>query len=354
MPYNPDMTHITLVLPFGLPPAALARDLLRAMRMPALATLLARSSTATHHTSDDFAPALPHETWLARQYGLAHDAQHSPALAQAARQSCGLPAAEGTWFRLQPVHFHVARDHLVLTDTRLLEIPDDQSRALFAEVFPLFEELGMQLAYGSAHSWFVRADNWSDLQTSTADAACGHNITIWLPKGDAARDWRRLQNEVQMTWHDGAVNRQREQNGQPRINALWLSGATPQASQTNAGNQTLTPYSHISQPHDWLIGLAPAVPGAAAALLNAAPSAGLAYVDTLSQPALAGDWADWLLRMQTCESLWFAPLLAALKGGQLDRLQLVLSHNTKLTELIITRQSLRKFWRAPSLSGLTI
>ena len=346
MPYNPDMTHITLTLPFGLPPAALARDLLRAMHMPALATLLARSS-ATHHTSDDFAPALPHETWLARQYGLAHDAQQSPALAQAARQACELPAAEGTWFRLQPVHFHVARDHLVLTDTRLLEISEAQSRTLFASVVPLFEELGMPLAYGSTHSWFVRADNWSDLQTSTADAACGHNITIWLPKGDAARDWRRLQNEVQMTWHDDAVNRQREQDRQPRINALWLSGAAVQMADMPK------PFSHISNPHDWLIGLTTAVPGAAAELVKAAPAAGLVYLDTLSQPALAGDWAEWLARMQSLETLWFAPLLAGLKSGQLDALTLVLSHNTALSEWRITRQSLRKFWRTPSLSRLT-
>ena len=347
MPYNLDMTHITLALPFALPPAALARDLLRAMQMPALATLLARSSSDSQHSSDDFAPALPHETWLARQYDLASDDQQSPALAHAARAACGLPAAEGHWFRLQPVHFHIARDHLVLTDTRLLELSEEQSRALLAEVAPLFDELGLQLAYGAAHSWFVRADDWHGLQTSSADAACGHNITIWLPKGDAARDWRRLQNEVQMTWHDGAVNRQRELNRQPRINALWLSGAAARVTDMPK------PFSHISHPHDWLRGLATPVAGAAAELIQAAPSAGLRYLDTLSQPALAGDWAEWLSRMQTLEAHWFAPLLAALKSGQLDTLQLVLSHNTALSELRITRGSLRKFWRTPSLSRLT-
>lgn len=38
LPYNRGMTQLELLLPFAMPPAEMARDLLRELNMPALAT----------------------------------------------------------------------------------------------------------------------------------------------------------------------------------------------------------------------------------------------------------------------------------------------------------------------------
>ncbi len=84
MPYNAGMTQITLVLPYALPPAELAQDLVRALNTPALAALLSRAASRSL-PFDDAQRALPHETWLAQTLGLS-DAG-APAFAAAASAS---------------------------------------------------------------------------------------------------------------------------------------------------------------------------------------------------------------------------------------------------------------------------
>jgi hypothetical protein len=39
-----------------------------------------------------------------------------------------------------------------------------------------------------------------------------------------AKLWRKLQNEIQMLWHIDPVNEERQQQGYPSINSLWISG----------------------------------------------------------------------------------------------------------------------------------
>src|SRR5690606_30137468 len=113
--------------------------------------------------------ALPHESWVAHHFGLTAllGADSSPPLAAAAMRAFGIAPASGTWFLLHPVHLHVARDHLVLTDQRMLELPEDAARALFASARTLCAEFGHALQYGDARNWFLRADQWDKLATTT-------------------------------------------------------------------------------------------------------------------------------------------------------------------------------------------
>ncbi len=361
------MSDITVVLPFSLPPAELAPDLLRALTLPSLAMLLARAEPArsavgkaggardeNSAVADGFARALPHETWLARRFGLDEKGDRSsPAIAamlMAAQKSASAPA-DGYWFVVSPVHFHVARDHLVLTDTRSLALSENDAMDLFTAALPAFEEAGLMLRFGSAGSWFVRADAWRDMVTATADAACGHNIDIWMPQGPSARAWRKLQNSVQMDWHAHPVNAARSNAGQQPVNSLWLWG----------GAQALPPPSRVPVAmagfQGWFAGftaLASSVVDAPdlAPLLVATEPHRLLLRAELIGPALAGDWAEWLDRVRELEITLFAPLLAALRTGQIERLQIILGHATELQAWSVTRASLRRFWRTPSLTRL--
>lgn len=352
LPYNPVMSHLDILLPFGLPPEELANDLFRELNVPALATLIARAQ-ARHERRDAFARAMPHEAWLAQRFGLdASGADNSPPLAAPLLRQSGLAAETGTWFIVNPVHFHIARDHLVLTDPRQLRLAEAEARALFEMAQPLFYEFDKTLLYGNANTWFVRADDWAQLLTSTPDAASGHNIDIWMPKGEGERNWRKLQNEVQMHWFTHPVNAEREACGLKPVNSLWLwGGATlPQAS---AAPQ----YTHVFNPAGWLGPLAALAPhhaqaSGAADILAARPESGLLLLDGLGEPALANDWAEWLARLHAWEETWFAPLLAALKSGGIGRLSLTLTHQTGIASFSANRQALRKFWVKPSLSPL--
>lgn len=349
------MTQLELLLPFAMPPAEMARDLLRELNMPALATLLARARRTGHQLSDGFSRTLPHEHWLARQFGWSaqDDADNSPALAGNAMQHYGLQMEAGTWFILQPVHLHIARDHLVLTDTRQLQLSEADSRALFDIAQPLCEELGKTLLYGDAQTWFMCADDWT-LQTSTPDAACGHNIDIWMPKGPNERDWRRLQNEIQMNWHDHAINEQREANGLKAINSIWLwGGASGMPSTAPAGIEETFIFGGARKAFDSANTRQISV-ASATEVIAARPQHGLLVLDQLTEAALAGDWSEWLMRFQALETAWFATLLDGLKNGQLDQLNITISHNTACSTYTVGKSSLRKFWCKPALARLSL
>lgn len=348
------MTQLDILIPFGLPPAELSADLLKELQSPALAILTSRAKAGASSREDfaDFTRALPHETWLARRFGIAAtlDAMGSPPVAHAWMQSLGLNSGDGTWFVVQPVHLHIAQDHLVLTDPRQLMLPEEESRALFDIAAPLAEETGKQLVYGDADTWFLRADEWDALQTSSPDAASSHNIDIWMPSGKGERDWRKLQNEIQMHWFNHPLNEAREMRGAKPVNSLWLWGGAAPARLSHD-------YSDAFNLSGWLQGLGHAVgrhvhARSASELIATSPGTALLVLDALQEHAFANDWGRWLEAMRELEDTWLGPLHDALRSGALNRLTLILTNDKRLATFTATRPSLRKFWVKPSLTGL--
>ncbi|OGB24352.1 MAG: hypothetical protein A3I66_16415 [Burkholderiales bacterium RIFCSPLOWO2_02_FULL_57_36] len=348
------MSHLDILLPFGLPPAEIAGDVLRELKTPALASLVARTNAHRREEFDALSRALPHETWLARQFGLEESMRKrgSPPVAAAILRAYGLTADAGSWFLLHPVHLQLARDHVLLIDQRQLSLSEQESRALFDAAKPLFDEIGKPLLYGDARTWFVRADNWDDLCTATADAAAGRNIAMWLPQGSAERDWRKLQNEIQMHWHTHPVNEKREHRGEKPVNSVWLWGGAAATADTPPVR-----YSELFNLPGWTNALgrsssAPVKNGTASDIIAAAPKHGLTVLDQLIEPALAGEWSEWIDRLHALESAWLAPIADALKTGKISQVSLVMTHGTDLAEFITGRYSSKKFWVKPSLSRL--
>jgi len=337
------MNHLTLVLPFALPPPELVTDLVRALQAPALAALLSRSSSEQRASFDDDARALPHELWLARTFTLAR--QHA-AFAAAAMRGFGLdpgpdPAA---WLIVNPAHIEIARSHLALHDLRKLQLQDDDARALFDCALPLFTDLGHKLLYGDAQTWFLRAAGWEGLETSTPDSVLGMNLGDAMPAGDRARDFRRLQNEVQMLWFEHPVNTARARRGLAPVNAIWPWGS---GGGDNDAAARLSVYSVPS----WMQAMGGQVLAVPGAILDA-PGDPLLVCGNLLGPGLGGEWSAWLDAMHELESTLFAPTLALLAAGKVKSVRLVLSHRTTLAETTTTPMAQRKFWRRPTLDKL--
>ncbi|WP_202414429.1 hypothetical protein [Duganella flavida] len=339
------MTDISLVLPFALPPSELGNDLIRALNMPALASLLTRHSGLQYKTFDNDSCALPHESWLAHALGLASapDRPDTAApLATAVMRGCGLQAeaAEGHWFMLQPAHVHISRTHMLLSDLRGLQLSEAESRSLYELARPYCEEIGKPLLHGAPGLWFLRANDWSGLRTATPDATVTQSMSDWLPEGEHAREFRKLQNEIQMLWHEHPVNEARQASGLQPVNSCWLWGG--------AGPAAPTSQLAIAGGTEWMQALA-AQPATVEQLI-AQP--GAAMLGDLIAPAQVGDWSDWLARMQRLELQWFTPLLAALKAGRIPRVKLVLSHRSGWTTVSSSASAQRKFWRKPTLNPL--
>jgi hypothetical protein len=335
------MNHLTLVLPFALPPPELAADLVRALQAPALAALLSRTAHVERTTFDDDARALPHELWLARALQLAP--QRAGFAAAAMRGLYLDPGAEpAAWLIVHPAHIEIARSHLALHDLRKLQLQERDARALFDCAQPLFTELGHTLLYGDAQTWFLRAAGWEDLETSTPDAVLGMNLGDAMPLGAEARAFRRLQNEVQMLWFDHPVNTARGKQGLPPVNAIWPWGS--------GGAAPDTALSVFGVP-GWLQATAQHVLTDPSDVLHQAQD-GLLVCGTLTGPGLAGEWSAWLDAMHQLESTLFAPTLALIKAGTVKSVRLVLSHRTALATHTTTPMAQRKFWRRITLDSL--
>jgi hypothetical protein len=130
--------------------------------------------------------------------------------------------------RIEPIHIHAARDHLVLTSTQILDITASEADALFESVKDIFAEMSVTTHRRMPHKWFIESPALQTLSTVSTAQAEGRNIDHWMPSDTSqegvARQWRKWQNEIQMIWFNHPVNEARQAEGMLSINSVWISG----------------------------------------------------------------------------------------------------------------------------------
>ena len=234
---------------------------------------------------------------------------------------------------LQPVHLHATRDHLILMSQNQIDLTIKESSELLKAALPFIEEdFQSPVLFHDQHYWFIPAGPFASLASYSVDQAHGRNIDWWMPRDTneegVAKRWRKLQNEIQMLWHIGPVNDDREQRGLPSINSLWISGIG-KLSDVQAP-QAITSSRQVYGEHPLLSGLAK--------YLN------IPYNNIVKTGELAGAFA-WLDQPET---IW--PVLSkALADKQLEELVLIDFPNGKMRERIFTAKDLYKkswaFWK---------
>ncbi|MEM5293317.1 regulator [Burkholderia sp. JPY481] len=365
--------RLHLLLPFALPAAADASTALHDIHSPALDTLIARATLIERVIGEDFQRTLPHERWVARQFGALPDgaagasaaADEAPLAPYMLRADGGEPGS-ATWACVQPVHVHIAHDHLVLIDPASLDLSDEEAATLLALARPLIEELGVRVEAPKPTRWYLSSDAFGTLAGASPLRASGRNIEIWLPheahSGERSRAWMKLQNEVQMAWFEHPVNEAREARGLPAVNSIWFHAQ-------GAARPVRSPFARVlsdaaaTRGLALSAGIAPGAPPASyrelpAALRGATDGSGsgatLVELDPFSAPYIEQDWARWNQAFAALESDWFEPALAALQAGELAELGLTLCGDTGSVTLSVTRGDLRKFWRRRVLASLFI
>ncbi len=356
--------RLHLIVPFALPPAAAASYALSGLELPALNKLVARATLVETSIGDDFQRTLPHERWLARQFGALGPADAPGANADEAPLAPYMLLADGgdpgtaAWACVQPVHVRIAHDHLVLIDPASVALSDADATTLYALARPLIEELGVRVEAPSPQRWYLSSDVFGSLAGASPLRASGRNIEIWLPheaqSGERSRAWMKLQNEVQMAWFEHAVNEAREARGLPAVNSLWFHAQGKLRALTS-------PFARVLSDAVATRGLALAAQtgvSAAPAVFSALPKSldgtTLVELDPFSLPFIEQDWGRWNAAFGALERDWFAPALAALQAGELGELGLTLCSDTGSVTLAITRGDLRKFWRRRVLASLFI
>ncbi|CDY78684.1 Regulatory protein, RpfE type [Caballeronia glathei] len=356
-----------LLLPFALPSAADAATALHNLESPALERLLARATLDERVIGEDFQRTLPHERWIARQFGAVNTAADATPADEAPLAPYMLLADGGTpgdapWACVEPVHVRIAHDHLVLIDPATLQVSDDEAHTLFQVVKPLIEELGIEVQAPAATRWYVSGESLGALAGASPLRASGRNIEIWLPHeaktGERSRAWMKLQNEVQMAWFEHPLNEAREARGLPAINSIWLHAQGTLRTVTSPFARVMSDAA-ATRGLALAAGLAPQSPPASFAALAASGDSGhsgrtLVELDPFSAPFIEQDWARWNASLKALEAAWFAPALAALSDGSLGTLRFTLCSDTGSVTLTATRGSLRKFWRLRPIAALFI
>jgi hypothetical protein len=234
---------------------------------------------------------------------------------------------------LQPVHLHATRDHLILMGQSQIDLTEEESSQLLKAALPFIEEdFQSTVLFHNQHYWFIPAGPFASLESYSVDQAHGRNIDWWMPRDTKeegiAKRWRKLQNEIQMLWHIGPVNEEREQRGMPSINSLWISGI---------GKLSDVQVPALLKQSQCLIGPHPLLTGLAKLL-------SLPHAMALDQKNLAGAFA-WLDQAQ---NIW-PELSTALLEKQLDEVVIIDFPKGKVRERIFTAKNLAKkswaFWK---------
>src|SRR6201996_5599172 len=186
------VARLHLLLPFALPAAADASTALHDIRSPALDRLIARATLVERVIGEDFQRTLPHERWVARQFGALSSARNPQADGAAAADEAPLAPymlrADGgepgnaTWACVQPVHVRIAHDHLVLIDPASLDLSDDEAGALLAVARPLIEELGVRIEAPRPARWYLSGEGFGSLAGGAPLRARGRNNPKLAPR----------------------------------------------------------------------------------------------------------------------------------------------------------------------------
>ncbi len=236
------------------------------------------------------------------------------------------PLVGGGWLRADPVWLEADRDRVVLRD--LVPLEAAQARELVALLNEHLSAEGLHIEVVSPRRWYLRMqdEEAQALRTWPLYRALGQDIHPFMPAGPAGGRWRRLLNEIQMLLHECPVNVARRAAGQPPVTSVWFwgGGASPRVAAAQAALGGVWSDDPVlrglgrSRGTSW----APLPPDAAAWLDRAGEGAHLVFCDTPWLPALRGEpevWGECLARWQRD---WLAPLLEALKTGELDALRL--------------------------------
>jgi hypothetical protein len=288
-------------------------------------------------------PAVPepgHEHWLHQHFGL--DAR-TP-LAACAPFADGDPDAH---WRIDPVHLHIGRDHLVLTDPATLDLSIDDAQSLAQAIAPLLADEGLALRTPTAGRWTlhqVDAQRPLRLRTHSLAGAIGRSIEARMPDGEDARRWRRIVNEIQMTWFAHPLTEEREVRGLRAANSLWIEGPCPDSRMLDdAGLQRLAGAARVAS-RDLTQSADPGHPAPPFVLRDT--DTVLRIDDRLLQAQLSGDPLAWRAAWQSLDST----LLASIVRGEAEArtgARLVLTGDSGWRSLDIAARPDWRFWRRP-------
>ena len=305
--------HAELVVP-GLLAAA------QGARLPSAELLLARGRASR-------AERVSVERWLQQAFGLEGDLPAGALTALSRGEAAG-----GFLARADPVHLQLMREHIVTVPGAALSVSREEAAALAAAINAHFAGR-LEVRVADPVRWWARLAEPLELAREPALEHAGRALR------PGATSAETLNTEIQMLLHAHPVNEAREARGEPPLNGLWLwgGGAAPKDVQS--------PWQSVSADDPVALGLAQAAKTRGRTM----PASADAWLERLPEDGRQLLLLDGLPPAVALEQAWFAPLLAALRGGRIGMLTVHVPDSGVSFETI--RADLRRFWRRPRPLG---
>ena len=248
------------------------------------------------------------------------------------------------WLRADPVHLKADRDRVVMFGNRQLNVTAAEAAQLVEEFNRLFADDGVQLEAPTPNRWYLSVAQPPKIATTALADVMGQNIHPLLPRGEEAMAWHKLLNEAQMLFHTSAVNQRRELSGLPVINSIWLWGGGVLAEPGEVKWQGVWSNEDLAIALARFAGVAhgPVVPTAEDLLAQIETGEHLVVLDGATDAVQFQDIGAWRQFIAGVSSDWIAPLLQALKRGELAQLSVI---STEGEHYSLTPAQLRRWWK---------
>ena len=299
-----------LLIPFAACSAAAWLPTLQAVPqdgMKRLSQLLQGMKPVETDTQADNTLSPPHERAWARTLGLATLETPDGLIPWAANDAAERLQAgnDKAWAWITPCHWAMGHLHATLTDPAVLELREDESRALLAIMQPYFETDGITLHYLAPERWLAEGELFRTLPTASLDRVLARNVDAWLPDAQNAGPLRRLQNEMQMLLYTHPFNDVRAAQRQLPVNSFWISGTGAFPAEEG---EALTPAQ------------------------SQRASEQVSAPRNLAEAVFKEDWAAYAQAWETLDTGEIAQLLARQRAGETVRLTLCGEHSAQTFE----------------------
>ena len=228
----------------------------------------------------------------------------------------------GWWLRADPVHLHPERDRLVLTDSQMLDVTQDEANGLVAEIMEHYKADGWLLKAARPGRWYLKPPRAPKMTTTSLPEVIGHDIHPYLPQGKDGKAWHTVLNEMQILLHTAKVNEERERHGKLPINSLWFWGGGRLPKLKPVAWTQLWSEEPLSLAFARLAQVpSRAQPADFEAWRRQADRGGehLIVLDGLRVTQQYADESAWATAMTQLEHQWIAPLFAAVRAKARSR-----------------------------------
>jgi hypothetical protein len=339
-----------VVVPGSLVPAPLVADIVGPARTAEIAAWLARATRAADHVQDDAPAGAAHLSWLWRTFGGTAKPVTAPYAWRALSHASALLPDDGSqWWHCDPIHIDVGRDELLVGRSADAQMSEAEADALAAVADAVLREHGALLKRLRHDAWFVQADRPWQLETVPLSSARGRPLGACLPTGTDAAHWRKVLTEIQVRWHQHAVNDAREQRGLQPVNGVWLHGGGRWERLPRAPFATIVSDDAVLRGWALAAGLPPAALRDDDAAPNAQGDAVSLWTDLL-EPASFESWGVWIERLRGIEARLGRLRARAFDAGY-DRIELMLCGRRIVRVLSLRRHDTLRFWRRASMQA---